>query len=303
LTTRFLDEEIHNNSFIKIKTMKENPATLSICATPIGNLEDASFRLISTLKEADLIIAEDTRTTRKLLTRYGIKKKNMLSYHQHSDAGRISRIIDLLKSGKTAALVSESGMPAIQDPGYRIINECIRNNIPITVIPGPSAALSALVLSGLPTDSFLFVGFLPRTAEKRKEKITEISKIPYTLIIYESPNRIERLLGELILGLGNRRAALAREMTKLYEQVLRGDLGYILEELRSRTVKGEIVLVVEGSRGEQIKEYTEVEIEGQFIELMGQGLDKKDALKVIRSRYDIDRQKLYNISTKFRTEK
>jgi len=277
---------------------EEKNGILYICGTPIGNLEDVSFRLISTLKEADLILAEDTRTIRKLLSRYDIKKKDILSYHQHSDTGKISYIISLLNKGKTAVLVSESGMPAIQDPGYRIIGECIEKNISLAMIPGPSASLSALVLSGLPTDNFLFVGFLPKKGEKRKEKIVELSDLPYTLIIYESPNRIERLIGELIPRLGNRRAALVREITKIYEEAIRGDLGQILEEIRSRKIKGEIVLVVEGSKGELIKEYTLEEIEKQFIKLISQGITKKNALKILKSRYDIDRQKLYNISTK-----
>ncbi len=272
--------------------------TLYICATPIGNLGDVSFRLISTLKEVDLILAEDTRTIRKLLSRYEIKKKDVLSYHQHSDTGKVSHIVSLLSKGKTAALVSESGMPAIQDPGYRIIGECIKEDISITVIPGPSAALNALVLSGLPTDSFLFVGFLPKTGEKRKEKIVELSDLPYTLIIYESPNRIERLIGELIPRLGNRRAAIIREMTKIYEEAIRGDLDQILKKIKSRKIKGEVVLIIEGSKGELIKEYTPEEIEKQFIKLISQGISKKNALKIMKSRYDIDRQKLYNISTK-----
>jgi 16S rRNA (cytidine1402-2'-O)-methyltransferase len=284
--------------------MKDKQAILSICATPIGNLADASFRLIETLKEADIILAEDTRTTRKLLLRYEIGKKDILSYHEHSGAERLDHIIRLLKQGKTAALVSESGMPAIQDPGYRIINKCIENNIAMTVIPGPSAALSALALSGLPTDSFLFVGFLPRAKEKRRQKLSELSGLPYTLIFYESPKRIERLMGELISRLGmRRRAALAREMTKIYEEVIRGDLETILEDIKARTIKGEIALVVEGSRGQLIADYTEEEIEKQFIKLMGEGLSKKNTLKILKSRYDIDRQKLYNISTKFRLDK
>jgi 16S rRNA (cytidine1402-2'-O)-methyltransferase len=142
------------------------------------------------------------------------------------------------------------------------------------------------------------VGFLPKTGEKRKEKIVELSDLPYTLIIYESPNRIERLIGELIPRLGNRRAALIREMTKIYEEAIRGDLDQILKKIKSRKIKGEVVLIVEGSKGELIKEYTAEEIEKQFIKLISQGISKKNALKIIKSRYDIDRQKLYNISTK-----
>ncbi len=177
-----------------------------------------------------------------------------------------------LKVGKTAALVSESGMPSIQDPGYEIIGQCIKENIAITVIPGPNAATSALVLSGLPSDSFLFIGFLPKSGEKRNTKIAEISGLPYTLIFYESPKRIEKLLGELIKKLGDRRVALVREMTKIYEEAIRGNLSEVLEDIKARnSIKGEIVLVVEGNQGELIAEYTEDEIKKQLMDLITQG--------------------------------
>lgn len=276
-----------------------NKGTLFICGTPIGNLGDVSFRLLDTLRQVDMILAEDTRTIRKLLSRYDIVKSQIISYHQHSTAKRLDFIIEELKNGKTAALVSESGMPSIQDPGYRIIGQCIEAGIATTVIPGPNAATSALVLSGLPADKFLFIGFLPKSGEKRNAKITEVSGLPYTLIFYESPNRIEKLLGELIQKLGDRHSALLREMTKIYEEAIRGNLSEVLEDIRSRTaIKGEIVLVVEGSRGELIAEYTEDEIKNKLMDLISQGISKKNAQKIIRSRYDIDRQKLYNISTK-----
>ena len=278
---------------------EKNKGILFVCGTPIGNLGDVSFRLLDTLKEADMILAEDTRTIRKLLSRYDIGKSQILSYHQHSTAKKLDSIIEELKSGKTAALVSESGMPSIQDPGYEIIGECIENNIAVTVIPGPNAAISALVLSGLPTDSFLFIGFLPKSGEKRNSKIAEISGLPYTLIFYESPKRIEKLLGDLIKKFGDRRAALVREITKIYEESIRGNLSGILEDIKARaSVKGEIVLVVDGNKGEIISEYTEDEIKTRLMDLISQGISKKNAQKMIRSRYDIDRQKLYNISTK-----
>jgi 16S rRNA (cytidine1402-2'-O)-methyltransferase len=278
---------------------EENIGALFVCGTPIGNLGDVSFRLLDTLKQADMILAEDTRTIRKLLSRYDIVKSQIISYHQHSTAKKLDLIIEELKNGKTAALVSESGMPSIQDPGYEIIGQCIREGIAITVIPGPSAATSALVLSGLPSDSFLFIGFLPKSGEKRNAKIAEISGLPYTLIFYESPKRIEKLLGELIKKLGDRRSALIREMTKIYEEAIRGRLSKVLEDVGARaSIKGEIVLVVEGNQGELISEYTEDEIKSKLMNLMSQGITKKNAQKIIRSRYDIDRQKLYNISTK-----
>ena len=278
---------------------EENKGILFVCGTPIGNLGDVSFRLLDTLKQADMILAEDTRTIRKLLSRYDIVKSQIISYHQHSNAKKLDSIIEELKNGKTAALVSESGMPSIQDPGYEIIGQCIKDNIAINVIPGPNAATSALVLSGLPTGSFLFIGFLPKSGEKRNSKIAEISGLPYTLIFYESPKRIEKLLGDLIQKLGDRRSALIREMTKIYEEAIRGRLSEVLEDISARaSIKGEIVLVVEGNQGELISEYTEGEIKSKLMDLISQGISKKNAQKIIRSRYDIDRQKLYNISTK-----
>ena len=278
---------------------KKNKGVLFVCGTPIGNLGDVSFRLLDTLKQADMVLAEDTRTIRKLLSRYEIVKKKLVSYHQHSTVKKLDSLIEELKEGKTAALVSESGMPSISDPGYEIIGQCIKEDIAITVIPGPNAATSALVLSGLPTDSFLFIGFLPRSGEKRNSKIAEIAGLPYTLIFYESPKRIEKLLGDLIQKLGDRRSALIREMTKIYEEAIRGNLSGVLENISKRTsIKGEIVLVVEGNQGELIAKYTEDEIKNKLMNLISQGISKKNAQKIIRSRYDIDRQKLYNISTK-----
>jgi len=271
--------------------------TLFICATPIGNLEDVSLRLLRTLMESGLIVAEDTRTTQKLLQKYNIFKKNIISYNEYNRETRIGYIIDELEKGEDIALVSESGIPAIQDPGFKIISECIRKNIPLTVIPGPNAAVSALVVSGLPTDSFLFVGFLPKGKAKRKNKILELAFFPYTLIIYESPKRIESLVSELIERFGNRRASLVREISKIYEEAIRGNLDYILERIKEKKVKGEMVLVVEGYKRQLIKNFSGDDIKKELIRLLKEGFSKKNSLKIIQSRYDIDRQRLYNIST------
>jgi 16S rRNA (cytidine1402-2'-O)-methyltransferase len=248
----------------------------------------------------DIILAEDTRTIRKLLSRYNISKSssNIISYQDYSSEKKVEHIYNKLIEGKNIALVSESGIPAIQDPGYKIINSFINKNINMTVIPGPNAALSALVLSGLPTDSFLFVGFLPKTEIKRKEKTEEVAYLPYSLIFYESPLRLEKLLGELLAVFGDRKACIAREITKLYEETIRGRLSEILAEVKSRKIKGEIVLVVEGYKKELIKNYSENDIKKEFAKLISQNIPKKAALKIIISRYDIDRQTLYNISTK-----
>lgn len=274
--------------------------TLFICATPIGNLGDVSLRLLETLKLVDIILAEDTRTIRKLLSRYNISKSssNIISYQDYSSEKKVEHIYNKLIEGKNIALVSESGVPAIQDPGYKIINSFIHKNIHMTVIPGPNAALSALVLSGLPTDNFLFVGFLPKTSSKRSNKISELAFFPYTLIFYESPLRIGNLIQELLEKLGDRKACLVREITKIYEESITGNLSEISDKLKVKRIKGEIVLVVDGYKKELIKNYTENDIKKEFAKLISQNIPKKAALKIIISRYDIDRQTLYNISTK-----
>lgn len=246
----------------------------------------------------DLIAAEDTRTIKKLLQRYSILKKVLVSYHDFSKKGRINYIIGKLEAGENIALVSESGTPAIQDPGFEVINECIKRNITVTVVPGPNAAISALVLSGLPADNFLFIGFLPKAGGKRKNKLSELATFPYTLIFYESPNRIEALTGELIERFGDRRASLVREITKIYEEVIRGSLSDILTRIKEKKVKGEIVLVIEGYKKELIGSFSEEDIRKELIRLLKQGISKKSALKIILSRYDIDKQRLYNIATK-----
>ena len=272
---------------------------LYICATPIGNLNDASFRLIEVLKSADFIIAEDTRTAAKLLARFEIKKSpgSIVSYQDYSSPAKTGLILDRIKQSQSSALISESGIPAIQDPGYKIIKNCIENNIMLKVIPGPNAALSALVLSGLPTDSFLFAGFLPKAATRRKDKIFELVFQPFTLIFYESPLRIKNLLQELLEVLGNRNACLAREITKIYEESIRGTITEVLEILQSRpSIKGEIVLVVEGHKKQLIKDFADSEIKKDYIKLVKQNIPQKDIFKIIQSRYDIDRQKLYNIT-------
>lgn len=274
--------------------------TFFICATPIGNLEDVTLRLLDTLKLVDIILAEDTRTIRTLLSRHNISKtsSSIISYQDYSSEKKVENIHNILMEGKNIALVSESGIPAIQDPGYKIINYFIDKNIPLAVIPGPNAALSGLVLSGLPTDSFIFVGFLPKTETKRKEKIRELAYFPYTLVFYESPIRLENLLGELIDIIGDRKACVAREITKIYEETIRGRLSEILAVVSSRKIKGEIVLVIEGYKKELIKNFSESDIKKEFIKLMSQNIPKKEALKIIQSRYEIDRRTLYNISIK-----
>ena len=274
---------------------------LFICATPIGNLDDVTLRLLKTLEEVDLIVAEDTRTIRKILTKYDIKKPAdmIISYQDHSDEKKEDYITGKLLEGCSAALVSESGLPVIQDPGYRMVKKCIEDGIEITVIPGPNAALSALVMSGIAPDNFVFLGFLPKKSSKRKEKIIEISYLPFTMIFYESPRRIGKLMEELIEGIGDRQACLVRELTKVHEEVIRGSISDIIGKTGDRKLKGEIVLVVEGYKKHLIEDFTEKEIEKEILKLLDHNIPKKEVLKILQSRYHIDRQKLYNIATRF----
>lgn len=282
---------------------KIDSGTLYICGTPIGNLNDASFRLIDTLKEVDLIISEDTRTTRKLLFRYEIKNAKVESYHDNTDERKVNNIINKLENGSNVAIVSESGMPLISDPGFKIVKICQERGINLTVIPGPNAALSALVLSGLPVDNFLFIGFLPKTNIKIKKKLEELKTFPYTMIFYESPNRVKELLGILNEVLGDRQICLARELTKIYEECIRGltsEVSQILKERsqKGKKIKGEIVLCVSGLNVKKVQEFNESVIKDELSALVQQGLSKKDIFKIIMNKYKINRHDLYNIFIK-----
>ena len=220
--------------------------TLYIISTPIGNLEDISFRAVRILGEVDCIAAEDTRRARILLNHYHIKNQ-LTSYFEHNEKTKTTTLIDLLKAGKNVALISEAGTPAISDPGYRVITEAIKHEIPVVPIPGACAAITALSISGLPVHRFAFEGFLPPKTGKRKNLFKKLAEEERTLIFYESPYRICAALKDMIEVLGNRKAVFAREITKLHEETLRGKLTEILEILESRKIKGEITLLVEGS--------------------------------------------------------
>jgi len=220
--------------------------TLYIIATPIGNLEDISYRAVRLLNEVGCIAAEDTRRARILLNHYHIKNQ-LTSYFDHNEKTKTPALIDLLKTGKDVALISEAGTPTISDPGYRVIAEAIKCDILIVPIPGACAAITALSVSGLPVHRFAFEGFLPPKTGKRKTLFKKLAEEERTLIFYESPFRICSAIKDMIEVLGNRKAALAREITKLHEETLRGNLTEILENLEGRKIKGEITLLVEGS--------------------------------------------------------
>jgi 16S rRNA (cytidine1402-2'-O)-methyltransferase len=225
--------------------MANGRGRLVVTATPIGNLEDITFRAIRMLNEADLIAAEDTRVTRKLLNRYEIKTP-LVSLYEQNERGRIPELIAKIEAGQTVAQVSDAGTPGISDPGYRLIKACLDAGLDVEVIPGPTASITALVASGLPTDRFLFLGFSPPKTVARKKWLAEVAEERGTLVMYESPHRVKQTLADIADVLGDRPVALARELTKMFEETLHGTAAEILDQLGEKNVKGEIVLVVGG---------------------------------------------------------
>ncbi len=219
--------------------------TLYIVSTPIGNLEDITLRALRILKEVDLIAAEDTRRTLLLLRRYGIQTQ-MTSYFEGNEMKKRESILSRLKEGDRVALVSDAGTPGISDPGYRLIRLAIENSIPVIPVPGPSAVLTALSVSGLPTDAFLFKGFLPNKSKRRRDLLKELEEVRETLIFYESPHRLSETMRDIFEILGDREIVLTRELTKIYEEVLRGTVSEMIKQIGEKKLKGEITLILSG---------------------------------------------------------
>jgi 16S rRNA (cytidine1402-2'-O)-methyltransferase len=218
--------------------------TLYVCGTPIGNLGDITIRALDVLRSVDLIAAEDTRRTQKLLSHYEIATR-IISYHEHNKFSRTPQLIEMMKEGKNVALVTDAGMPGISDPGAYLVDSALSDAIQVVSVPGPSAVTAALSISGFSGDRFTFLGFLPRKGKKRNEILEDIAKDARVSVIYESPYRLVRTLSDLVSVVGGtRKAAVARELTKLHEEVIKGTLEELLEEFSQRTVKGEITIVV-----------------------------------------------------------
>jgi len=226
-----------------------SPGTLYLVATPIGNLEDLTYRARRILSEVDLIACEDTRHTRRLLGHYGIRTPTV-SFHEHNEEARSADLVQRLRRGQRIALVSDAGTPAISDPGYALIRAAAAAGLPVVPVPGASAALAALTASGLPTDRFVFLGFLPRRSGERRRALEAVRALPWTLVLFEAPHRITTVLQDAAAVLGNRRVALARELTKTFEEVFRGSVSEALAHLRERPPRGEYTIVVEGAAGE-----------------------------------------------------
>lgn len=268
---------------------------LILCGTPIGNLEDASPRLLKTLEAADHIACEDTRRTRKLLTHFGVKPRDLVVYNEGNERRQARGLVKLIARGETVALVSDAGMPGLSDPGFRLVRSCIEEGFDVEVVPGPSAAIAALVLSGLPTGRFAFEGFLPRKPGERKRHFSWLVDDPRTLVFYASPHRIEQTLDDLAEVLGPRRAALARELTKLHEEVRRGRLDELAAGVRSDPPRGEIVLVVEGAIGEHRAEVPAEELARRARALMEEeGVERREALSRVAKETGVPRRRVFD---------
>ena len=255
---------------------------LYICPTPIGNLEDMTYRTIRILNEVDLIASEDTRHSIKLLNHFEISKP-LTSYHEHNKDSKGGYLINKLLEGENIALISDAGMPGISDPGEDIIKQAIEHNIDIEVLPGATASITALVGSGLETAKFAFEGFLDRDKKVRRNQLEELKEERRTIIFYESPHRLKDTLKDMLKVLGNRRIAVNREITKKYQEIIREDIETVINIFNEKEVKGEFVLIVEGFKGEKTVQnsYEDLTEREYVITLMENGMDKKDAIKTV----------------------
>ena len=270
---------------------------LYICGTPIGNLEDMTYRVVRVLSEVDLIAAEDTRQSVKLLNHFDIKTP-LTSYYEHNKDVKGPQLIKLLQEGKDIALVTDAGMPGISDPGEDLIKLCYENNVPVTVVPGPTAVVTALVLSGLNSRSYIFEGFLPRNKKQRAEVLERLVDESRTTVFYEAPHHLVDTLDIIYKTVGDRNIAVARELTKKHETVNRGAVGEVLEYFKENEPKGEFVLVLEGKDKEKIKEdkiasFEEMTIEEHFNMYIEQGMSEKDAMKQVAKDRGIGKRDVY----------
>ncbi|MDQ3620441.1 MAG: 16S rRNA (cytidine(1402)-2'-O)-methyltransferase [Actinomycetota bacterium] len=266
---------------------------LMLCGTPIGNLEDASKRLIRTLEEVDCIACEDPRRTKKLLTHFGVRAHDLVVLNEGNERRQSGRLLQRLKRGDSVALVSDAGMPGLSDPGFRLVRGCVEEGIEVGVVPGPTAAVTALAISGLPPGRFAFEGFLPRKPGDRAKRVAELATERRTMVFYVSPHRIEVYLSELTDAWGDRPACLARELTKMFEEVRRGSLSGLLDGVRSDPPKGEIVLLVGGASVEPAPVEPE-ELAARARALMDEGVDRKEAMSRVARETGVKRRQVFD---------
>ncbi len=264
--------------------------TLYLVATPIGNLGDMSDRARDTLAAVDLVAAEDTRRTGKLLAHFGIKARTV-SLFEGNERQRTVELLEELRAGKDVAVVTDAGMPGLSDPGFPLVRACVESGIEVKVVPGPSAVVSALVVSGLPTDRFVFEGFLPRKPGERRTRLEAMAEDPRTIVLFESPGRLATLLRDVLVTLGDRRIAVPRELTKLHEEVIRGRASEVLSRLADHELKGEVVVVIEGAREPPAPNLVELLAEAEA--LVGGGMRKREAAADVARRHGASANAVY----------
>jgi 16S rRNA (cytidine1402-2'-O)-methyltransferase len=274
-------------------TEQKTQGVLYVVATPIGNLEDITHRALRILKEVDLIACEDTRQTRKLLDHYAIATPT-ISYHEHNEAARAEELVRKLEEGLNVAQVSDAGMPGISDPGYRLIKLAIERGVSVVPVPGASALTAALVGSGLPTDAFEFRGFLPAKSGQRRTMLESFRRLPHTMLVYEAPHRIREALEDVVAVLGpDRPVVIARELTKIHEEFIRGTAGEVLSRLQGRELKGEVTLLI-GAGKSQAQPAPGKDLSARLEEIMQeQRIDEKSALKVLAKEQGLPKSEVY----------
>ena len=269
------------------------PGILYIVATPIGNLEDITLRALRVLKEVDVVAAEDTRHTQILLSRHDIHTP-LTSYHEHNEKTKAQELVARLARGQNIALVSDAGTPAISDPGFRLVVQAIRAGVRIIPIPGASALTAVLSASGLPTDRFVFEGFLPAKKRQRRERLQTLRDETRTLIFYEAPHRLKEALDDIHELLGNREAVLAREVSKIHEEFLRGPISELVRALGGGDIRGEVTLIISGSSG--LPGVSEDRLKAEILELKGKGLRVKEIAEVLGEKFGYPKKEIYRLA-------
>lgn len=276
------------------------PGALYVVATPVGNLEDVTLRALRVLKEVDLIAAEDTRHTRKLLTHYGVTTP-LTSYYDQIEASKAPALIAQLQAGKTIALVSDAGTPGIADPGYRLVKGAVEAGIPVVPIPGPSTVTALLSVGSLPTDRFVFEGFLPAKPTQRRKTIQNLKREERTLLFFESAQRLLDTLQDIADVFGDRPIVIGRELTKMYEEILRGSVGELRTRLQSRELKGEIALLVGGAT-EQESNANESSLAEEILSLRTQGLALKEIAHIMSEQYGVPKREVYALGVRLKEQ-
>lgn len=266
-----------------------NEASLYLIATPIGNMEDITYRAVEVLKKVDVIFSEDTRVTQQLLSSFDIHKP-LISSHQYNECSNRDKLLAYLKEGKNVGVVTDRGTPIISDPGYELTKIAIENNYPVIAIPGATAFVCALITSGLPPTPFTFYGFLNSKSSKRKKELEELKRLSSTLIFYEAPHRIEETLKDILEVLGNRKCSISREITKKFEEIYRGNIQDVLEEIKG--AKGEMVIVVEGNKEKEIN-YQSLSIIEHINLYILDGISTKEAIKKVAKERNLNKNEVY----------